>query len=246
MLFRGKLKDESSTGFAKYKVILETPELATSCRFTRRFGSTSILRIKIPEFFLNNPNSGLIDFFSRPFILNGLVFRAFYAKDDHVFLVKTNEIFKHLQVHPPEKSSPTCGLPFLELLDWHNPLESNTNQVSNIVNGRAQSLTWVFQSMAKWAARFALGLSTTVPGLRLEASDILDEPDIGLNFSSLIIYYRATESRNSINGWLRYDRRLWLHQPKRSFTALHACQVEIVSNGNSMPSRRKQGQSTNV
>jgi len=38
--------------------------------------------------------------------------------------------------------------------------------------------------MTKWAARFALGLSNTVPGLRLTPDDILDEPDIG-SFSLL-------------------------------------------------------------
>jgi hypothetical protein len=34
--------------------------------------------------------------------------------------------------------------------------------------------------MAKWAARFALGLSNSSPGLRLDRSDIFCESDIGL------------------------------------------------------------------
>jgi hypothetical protein len=35
------------------------------------------------------------------------------------------------------------------------------------------------QSMSKYVSRFALGLSNSVPGVRLEPSDILELPDIG-------------------------------------------------------------------
>jgi len=35
--------------------------------------------------------------------------------------------------------------------------------------------------MTKWAARFALGLSNSVPGPLLDPSNILDEPDISLS-----------------------------------------------------------------
>jgi RNA-dependent RNA polymerase len=131
--FRGQLQDGGPSNPYAYKVVLEKPQIGASCRFTRRFGSMSFLRVKVPDMFLNRPNNRLTDFFSRPFILNGRVFQTFYAKDDNMFLFRTNEIFKGGSIQAPGSSSQARGFSFQEFLDWHNPLELNTNQASSIL-----------------------------------------------------------------------------------------------------------------
>jgi RNA-dependent RNA polymerase len=44
--------------------------------------------------------------------------------------------------------------------------------------------------MTKWASRFSLGLSTSVPGLRLQPSDIIKVDDIGM----LLILFSYSEA----------------------------------------------------
>ncbi|KAF8078266.1 RNA dependent RNA polymerase-domain-containing protein [Lyophyllum atratum] len=136
--FRGSLEHDGS-----YRVKLERCALGPSCRFSRRFGSKNILRIKIKSSLLHSQDNGLQDFFRKPFVLWGSVFRSFYAKDDTVFLFRTNEGMVDGEIVP--KQFP--GFSLLEFLDWHNPPLPNSNQ-----------------AMTKWTARFALGLSNSVPG----------------------------------------------------------------------------------
>jgi RNA-dependent RNA polymerase len=133
--FRGRLQDGGPSNPFAYKVVLEKPQIGASCRFTRRFGSISFLRVKVPEMFLNRPNNRLTEFFSRPFILNGRVFQTFYAKDDNMFLFRTNEIFKGGSIQAA--LGPSRGLSFLEFLNWHNPLRKNTKQASFILGRNA-------------------------------------------------------------------------------------------------------------
>jgi RNA-dependent RNA polymerase len=128
--FRGKLRDHSSANITEYKIVLERPELGTSCRFTRRLGSQSILRISIPPDVFTKQDNQLVDFFSRPFILSGRVFRAFYAKGKHVFLLKTCEVFDGFKISVPKDAAHGDGLTLLDFLNWHNPLESNKRQAS--------------------------------------------------------------------------------------------------------------------
>lgn len=112
-----------------YKIILDRCTLGPSCRFARRFGSSNFLRIKIPAGTLHKPDNGLNLFFSKPFVLWGRVFRSFYAKDDTVFLFRTNEIMENSRIVPDR----VPGLSLLQFLDWHNPLESNSNQACDIL-----------------------------------------------------------------------------------------------------------------
>ncbi|KAL0949476.1 hypothetical protein HGRIS_009529 [Hohenbuehelia grisea] len=161
--FEGKLKNRAVTAkdAPRYAVGLERAELGPSCRFSRRFGSTRFLKIKIPDRELSRPDDELFEYFLHPFVLGSGVFRAYYAKDDNVFLVKTNETYDHQRARVNQHPSTQHDLSFLDFLKWHNPLEHNQNQ-----------------TMAKWAARFALGLSNSIPGCALEADQILDIPDI--------------------------------------------------------------------
>jgi RNA-dependent RNA polymerase len=120
--FRARIVDQGSAGF---KVELDPAELGPSCRFARRFGSTALLRVKIPLGVFNKAENRLINFFSRPFVLNGRVFRSFFAKDDNVFMFRTNEIFRCSAISAGVKE---FGLSLLEFLNWHNPLCYNQHQ----------------------------------------------------------------------------------------------------------------------
>lgn len=153
--FRGKLQKDDKAN--SYKIVLERCTLGPSCRFTRRFGSKCFLRIKVPSRILHSNTSGLTQYFRKPFVIWGRVFRAFYAKDDTIFLFRTNEIFSKPHILPDHFP----GLSLLQFLEWHNSLEYNRNQ-----------------TMAKWAARFALGLSNSYPGPMIAPEDIGHEDDI--------------------------------------------------------------------
>jgi len=120
--FRAKVIEQSR---AKYKVVLERAELGPSCRFARRFGSTALLRIKIPPSMFKL-EGGLIKFFLKPFVINGQVFRSFFAKDENVFMFRTNEVFNGSEIRTRSKWA--SGLSLLEFLNWHNSLELNKHQ----------------------------------------------------------------------------------------------------------------------
>lgn len=128
--FRATLKaiDEKNTN-PHYRIQLMPPELGPSSRMTRRYGSKNFLRVKVPRIILNKPRHGLVGFFSQHFLLCGVVYRAFYAKDETVFLIATNasvpgcsRMPTHAQPAPPS---------FEKFLDWHNPIYHNTAQVSS-------------------------------------------------------------------------------------------------------------------
>jgi hypothetical protein len=182
--FRAKLKEvEPNCKKPQYKVALEQPELGHSTRFSRRFGSKSFLKIKIAKQILNRKSHHLVEFFTRPFILCGHVFRGFTSKDNNVFLVRTNEVFDGVRISTPPQSP--C-LSLVEFLEWHNPLRYNVNQVRCSDCFQNSCLHGISQTMAKWAARFALGLSNSVPLLPLEVHAIEKEPDISSSLSSYL------------------------------------------------------------
>ncbi|CAA7271027.1 unnamed protein product [Cyclocybe aegerita] len=149
--FRGRLSQQD--GNVGYKITLESCCLGASSRFTRRFGSWSFLRVKIPTqiFFSHND---LERFFQRSFVIWGKVFRACYAKDDNVFFYWTNEIY-------PMGKPLLNRMSFHDFIMWHNPLQQNSNQL-----------------MTKWAARLPLGFSNSLPGPRLLQENILPEEDV--------------------------------------------------------------------
>ncbi|KIK68052.1 hypothetical protein GYMLUDRAFT_216523 [Collybiopsis luxurians FD-317 M1] len=156
VMFRGKLKPADEKKPPQFKIELERPELGASSRFTRRFGSKSFMRIKIPKD-LSRYRDALMNYFRRPFIVSGKVFRAFLEKERTVFLFMTNEYPEKELVANPNSSS----LSFLDFLNWHNPIELNKAQ-----------------SAAKYASRFALGLSTSAPGLLLKPENIFFIDDV--------------------------------------------------------------------
>jgi RNA-dependent RNA polymerase len=131
VLFHAKLHDmarDRKSCTPQYKLTLEPAELSSSHSFARRFGSKHFLRMKLTKGVINKHSKHLLDYIRRPLILCGSVFRAFFAKEGNVFYVKTNEGTDGksilLNVSVPNVMS------FLEFINWHNPIELNSKQVS--------------------------------------------------------------------------------------------------------------------
>lgn len=150
MEFRAKLHRKGSN---PYKIILDRCTLGPSCRFARRFGSKSFLRIKIPAPILHNPNNELNSFFSKPFVFWGRIFRAFYAKDDTVFLFLTNELMEDLQIVP----GVFPGLSLFQFAEWHNPLSTNVGQVCEKCSSMYQHTTYNISDHDKMVCPLCIG-----------------------------------------------------------------------------------------
>lgn len=109
------------------RLTLEKPYLGPSTRFTRRFGSDHFIRVKISQTLFYTEGTRLMEYFHQPFIFNGIVYRAFFAKDTTVFLVRTTERWT---TGDSSVSSTNTGLSYLQFIMWHNPLEINCSQVN--------------------------------------------------------------------------------------------------------------------
>ena len=108
---------------------------------------------------LRSRSHEMLDLFLKPFVLWDRVFRAFFAKDDNVFLVCTNETMESPRML---KTVDNGRQSLREFVEFHNPLREGDKQL-----------------LCKWASRMALGLSNSVPGPRIDPSDIFETPDIG-------------------------------------------------------------------
>ncbi|KZT61949.1 hypothetical protein CALCODRAFT_303732 [Calocera cornea HHB12733] len=129
----------------KPEIHLQPPQLGPSTRLARRFGSRRFIRMK------DNGTAALekrMAFYLQKFVFMGRVYRAFFEREGTVHLVETNENYDGRK--PDKHQGDHYRLPFFRFIDWHNPMQLNTDQ-----------------TMTKWASRFALALSTTVPGVRI-------------------------------------------------------------------------------
>ncbi|KAI0746913.1 RNA dependent RNA polymerase-domain-containing protein [Daedaleopsis nitida] len=161
--FTVKVVISKETG--QFGFVLDHPALGSSNRFMRRRGSQRFIRARIQKDALKRKGDQLSDFFRRPLVINGAVFRAFFAKEQNVFYVRTNECVQghgqDLRIVQSQSSEQKKEWSLLRFLRWHNDLELNNDQ-----------------TMSKWAARFALGLSNSVPGIRIKTENIRFEDDI--------------------------------------------------------------------
>ena len=176
----------------QYKLTLEPAELSSSHSFARRFGSKHFLRMKLTKGVTNKHSKELLDYIRRPLILCGSVFRAFFAKESNVFYVKTNEGTDGKSIL--SNVSVPGVMSFLEFINWHNPIELNSKQVSKrlwiIID--SPPLNNFEQTMAKYASRFALGLSNSVPGIMVDPSNLHFIEDIS-QFPNLMNYAFTNE-----------------------------------------------------
>jgi len=111
---------------------LEHPTLAASSRYTRCYGSSWLMKVRLSKEQLSNIDQ-IKHFFFRPLVLNGQVFRFFYVNKDHnIYLMATAEYYDGALVHSSSSLSngQTFFCSFLDFFSKHNNLEENSNQVS--------------------------------------------------------------------------------------------------------------------
>ncbi|KAF8761361.1 RNA-dependent RNA polymerase [Rhizoctonia solani] len=154
----GKIKQRMRLDIVKsdacdFKFTLEQPTRSKSHRFSRFLGSRRLIECYISKNDVRKHTKIIIDFFSRKkLLINGRLFQAFFGQPGKVHLVEINQDFHR-------DSLPELGddnrMAFLEFINCHNNLELNSNQGIN-----------------KWATRFALGFSTSHPGLIFLPEDI--------------------------------------------------------------------------
>ncbi|KDQ60341.1 hypothetical protein JAAARDRAFT_126352, partial [Jaapia argillacea MUCL 33604] len=171
--FTGRLKELTSDenvylrlGGKGYSIQLDRPRLGTSCRFMRKYGSKRFLKIKVNDAQYGYGQQLANDFFKRPFVVSGCVFRSFYFRDGTVFMVQVNERLGRSedgrrQVTPRLTSSPDSPPYFFQFTDGHNPMRLNSDQ-----------------TMMKYVSRIALGLSNSVPGIAIRKENIQIIDDI--------------------------------------------------------------------
>ncbi|KAJ1032952.1 hypothetical protein NDA16_000231 [Ustilago loliicola] len=172
VLFEGRIacnKNEDPPKLGKrrehrnFAVQLLPPKMGGSCRFSRRFGSVSILRLKMePSMakdarrFALHPKTREIqqeisDFFARPLQIMGRKYRPFICKDETVFYLWVGS-----PNACPEKPEFDCVWDFI---DHHAPFSENSRS-----------------PFGKFIQRIQLGLSTSVPASVVDT--ITYEPDI--------------------------------------------------------------------
>ena len=123
--FRGSIKYENS----KFKIVLDPPELGTSDRFARAFGSKSRITLKASST-RGCTKEILLPFLKRPFVIWDVVYRAFLEDDGTVFLIATNEVLDNTTERiDPTKKEPS-RMDFMTFINWHNPLHLNPKQVT--------------------------------------------------------------------------------------------------------------------
>jgi RNA-dependent RNA polymerase len=132
--FSIKLEINEKNGQLQF--LLDHPILGPSSRFTRCYGSSWLIRVKPSTFILSKPEKvkELKTLLFRPLVLNGQVFRFFYAKslkkDMSIFLMATNELYDgsiNLQHFSPNGQRVYNS--FFGFLSKHNSLQENTHQV---------------------------------------------------------------------------------------------------------------------
>lgn len=147
----GRLKE--ATGRRSFSIQLEQPEVRRSHRFGRYLGSRRILQVRVPDELFRQRGDEVRRFFEcHKFILCGRVFLPFHAKEGGVYMVETDNGFGH-QCNPHEGDH--YRLAFMDFINWHNPFRLNSHQ-----------------PISKWSARWALGLSTSVPTISFEDMNI--------------------------------------------------------------------------
>ena len=143
-----KVDETKKTIIGEPHIELQKPIRGTSCRFSRRFSSSSLIRVQIKPNIKYKHGEYLMNYFRRPFIIHGRVFRAIFAKENSVLLFLTNEewvagSFSGFRagcgiIRPPSndlRRQPSADWrfvlnpAFIEFLQWFNSLDLNNHQV---------------------------------------------------------------------------------------------------------------------
>ncbi|CAE6500743.1 unnamed protein product [Rhizoctonia solani] len=143
----------------RFEFRLQPPAVATSCRFRRYLGSRRLVEVRFSDKEPRLKPQALRTFMiDNALVINGRVFRAFYARKNTVYLVETNEGLDRQQ---DDLIGDQYRQSLRDFIEWHNPLYANPSQ-----------------ALTKWASRFALGFSTSQPGVVFAPEDIYFIDDI--------------------------------------------------------------------
>ena len=116
---------------------LDHPTLGPSSRFTRCYGSSWLIRVKVSTGVLSRSDKvkELKKLLLRPLILTGQVFRFFHAKsmkkDTSVFLMATNEHYDGNIKLQHDSLNQRGYNSFLNFFSKHNNLQENPHQVTH-------------------------------------------------------------------------------------------------------------------
>ncbi|KAJ1025352.1 hypothetical protein NDA13_004165 [Ustilago tritici] len=172
VLFEGRIaciKNEEPPKIGKHRkhrdfeVQLLPPKMGGSCRFSRRFGSVSILRLKMEPSMAKDARrfpvhpktrdiqQEISDFFARPLLIMGRKYRPFICKDETIFY-----LWIESPKNCPEQPEFDC---IWDFIDHHQPFAENSRS-----------------PLGKYIQRVQLGLSTSVPASVIDK--ITYEPDV--------------------------------------------------------------------
>ncbi|KAJ7631701.1 RNA dependent RNA polymerase-domain-containing protein [Mycena polygramma] len=158
------VKSKSKDAQQKYHIHLEKPEKGRSHRFARDLGSPGILHLSIPPRLVQDEGEDVRKFLAKRFILNGRVYIPIPPKDtSSVYLIQTDEDYERQKKFggPLRYFGDQRRTSFDEFIQKHNPPDLNSKQ-----------------PFAKYTARFALGLSTSIPVLEFKTENMFYIPDI--------------------------------------------------------------------
>ncbi|CAE6395732.1 unnamed protein product [Rhizoctonia solani] len=146
--------DISETGSGlDFKFKLEQPTKSKSCRFSRFLGSRRLVECHFSMSNAKKHKGAIIDFFvKKKLLINGRLFQAFYGHQGKVNLMEINQDFHRA---PLSELGDNNRMSLIDFITWHNNLHLNSNQTIN-----------------KWVSRFALGFSTSQPGLMFRPENI--------------------------------------------------------------------------
>lgn len=109
-------------------------EKGRSNRFARFFGSRRLVQISVHKDIIYKHMDALMMFLTKGLVINGRVFRAFFAKDNNVYLTETAETYER---RPNPVEGDHLRLSLLNFIDWFAPLRNNNNQVRSFSIPRA-------------------------------------------------------------------------------------------------------------
>jgi RNA-dependent RNA polymerase len=152
-----------------------------SYRAARLLGSRRILVVKTSTGSITTSGKRRnlyprVDALAKRFILLGRVYVPFDAKDGHIYMVETNEDYNRT---PSDEQGDFARMSFQDFISLNNPISLNAQQVCFSLILNKMLLTPFMQPISKWATRFDLGTSTSVPVLEFQPDNIVFIEDIG-------------------------------------------------------------------
>ena len=111
----------------KFKIQLEVMEYRKdSTRIARFLGSRRILCLGVAESLLFKDEHGVKQFLNQKFVLCGRVFVALKSKEGKVYLAEVKEDYER---QAQQREGDNKRKAFWEIINWHNPMNRNQNQV---------------------------------------------------------------------------------------------------------------------